>query len=127
MKDTETIDGMLDWAESRNPTGGAVTEVVLRGLAGEVRRLRSHVEFFKAESVWRAPLFEGYPEKDEWVLATYEGVYPPRYVRYWVRGETHHFGGPNADMDGRGAQPITHWMRVPFLPNAESIRAEIKS
>jgi hypothetical protein len=118
MNETETIDGMLDWVDSNYSTSSKVKEVVLRGLAGEVRRLRSHVEFFKAESAWKEPLFDGYPERDEWVLAIYEGVYPPRYVRYWVSGETHHFGGPSADMDGRGSQPITHWMRVPFLHNA---------
>ena len=115
MKNAETINGMIEWAVSGQSTGGAVTEVVLRSLASEVKNLRSHIEFHKSKSAWKKPLVDGYPERDEWVLATYKGLYPPRYVRYWVSGMNHHFGGQNADIDGKGSQPITHWMLIPEI------------
>lgn len=60
------------------------------------------------------------PKHGEWVLAVYRGVYQPRYVRFWRDGgKNPHFGGPNADSDGKGSQPATHWMRIAEVPNAE--------
>ena len=85
-------------------------------LRNENQQLRDKNMELINSTTWKELPDDGYPDKDEWVLTAYAGVYPPRYVKHWIAGTTHHFGGPQADLDGKGSQPITHWMPVPNLP-----------
>lgn len=56
------------------------------------------------------------PKIGERVLAIYKGVYGPRLVTFWRDGGNQpHFGHPD-EPDGKGSQPATHWLRIPWWP-----------